>query len=40
MKRTIYKTVIRLLVRPFSWANRQKKQTIVTRAIRATWHKL
>jgi len=40
MKRKIYKTTIRLLVRPFTWANRQKNQTVLTKSIRAAWRKL
>lgn len=40
MKRQLYKTTIRILVRPFTWANKQKKQTVLTRTIRAAWRKL
>jgi hypothetical protein len=35
-----YRVLVKLLIRPFLWAHSKKKQTILTRLIRAAWHAL
>jgi hypothetical protein len=36
----IHRVLVRLIIGPFGWAHNQKKQTLLTRAIRATWRAL
>ena len=39
-KMVMFKFAVKALVRPFAWANKQKKQTFITRGIRAAWRAL
>ena len=37
---TLHKLAVKAMVGPFVWANRNPKQTVITRAIRAAWRAL
>ena len=39
-KSVIRSLAIKALVGPFVWANRNRKQTVITRAVRAVWRAL
>lgn len=39
-KHVVHSLAVKALLRPFVWANRNPKQTVITRAIRAAWRAL